>query len=309
MLEVVAIGELLFDIFVLPDGEERVEFGGSPANLCVHLAGAGHRVALCAKVGRDGLPLVGILESFGVDARWISIDDYYPTTRVILCRQPGAPEFEFERGADALLKGDDLAGLELWGVKLVHTTAFALSRPPQREAVLSLLDKAASSGIAISLDANYRPSLWDDPREGRDLVLSLVPRTRWLKLSSHDAEFLLGTREHGEAIPRLAELGAQGICFSTGPSGALIIDGGKELHLPAPEVEVVDPKGAGDALYAGVLHAFLAGLSLEEGAELGLMWTASVLRGWGSLPEGKGVIEGGKTMTASEIQGKRKEEA
>ncbi len=304
----VAIGELLFDVFVLPDGEVRVEFGGSPANLCAHLAGAGHRVALCARVGRDGLPLVGILESLGVDVRWVSVDDDVPTTRVILRRQPGAPEFELERGADALLKREDLAGLELRDVKLVHTTAFALSRPPQREAVLSLLDEAASSGIALSLDANYRPSLWDDPGEGRDLVLSLVPRTRWLKLSSHDAEFLLGTRKRGEAIPRLADLGARGICFSMGPGGALIVDGGRELYLPAPDVEVVDPKGAGDALYAGVLHAFLAGRAPEEGAELGLAWAASVLRCRGSLPEGKGVIEGVKTPTASKIQSERKEE-
>ncbi len=290
MADVVAIGELLYDVFVLPEREVRVEFGGSPANLCVHLARAGHSVILCARAGYDGAPLVRILRTFGVDTRWISMDSALATTKVILRREPGAPEFELERGADVFIGREDIVGLDLGDAKLVHTTAFALSRSPMREAALALLERAESLSIALSLDVNYRPSMWDDPWRGRSLIASLIPRLRWIKLSAHDAEHFLGTSDPGNAIRRLKELGARGICLSLGPKGALILEGKKRLELAAPKVEVVDPKGAGDALYAGILHGFLTEAPLEEAATIGLEWAGSVLQGRGSIPEGKGVI-------------------
>jgi sugar/nucleoside kinase (ribokinase family) len=49
------------------------------------------------------------------------------------------------------------------------------------------------------------------------------------------------------------------VVLKQGASGAVLARGGERHRLPAPQVEVVDTTGAGDAFNAGFVHAWLKG--------------------------------------------------
>jgi ribokinase len=90
-----------------------------------------------------------------------------------------------------------------------------------------------------------------------------------LVVNEHEAAFLLGRRVEGvdgalSAAPRLLSMGPHSAVITVGEAGAVFANGDSAKHLPAPEVEVVDTTGAGDA-FVGALAAQLAReASLEE---------------------------------------------
>ncbi|MDP9481478.1 MAG: PfkB family carbohydrate kinase, partial [Actinomycetota bacterium] len=83
-----------------------------------------------------------------------------------------------------------------------------------------------------------------------------------LVVNEHEAAFLLGEKVEGvegalAAAPRLLDLGPKSAVITVGAAGAVFSDGATTAHVPAPEAEVVDTTGAGDA-FVGALAARLA---------------------------------------------------
>ena len=125
--------------------------------------------------------------------------------------------------------------------------------------VLRAVEISAESGTRALV--NLAPT-FEVPRE---LLRELDP----LVVNEHEAAFLLGGDVEGvdgalSAAPELLSLGPRSAVITVGEAGAVFADGERSRHLPAPEVEVVDTTGAGDA-FVGALAARLArDASLEE---------------------------------------------
>jgi ribokinase len=90
-----------------------------------------------------------------------------------------------------------------------------------------------------------------------------------LVVNEHEAAFLLGESAEGleaalTAAPRLLALGPKSAVVTVGADGAVFAVGIDVGHVPAPEADVVDTTGAGDA-FVGALALWLArGASLEH---------------------------------------------
>lgn len=102
----------------------------------------------------------------------------------------------------------------------------------------------------IELDAGVRPD-----EASLDGVRSLI-------LNRREAMRLTGAYDAPDAARRLAERVAC-VVLTLGAEGALAVEGGREVRVTAPEVEVVDATGAGDLFVAAYAWADLTGLETE----------------------------------------------
>ncbi len=155
--------------------------------------------------------------------------------------------------------------------RIVHASAFALSREPCRSAVRKAFTVARAMGKIISLDPNYSPLIWPNQEEARHVIEELYALTDITKPSLDDARRFFGDDHFPhEYIARFHDLGPRIVILTMG-SGGILISKDRELlgHVPARPIEITDATGAGDSFWAGFLVALLDGNSLERSVLFG----------------------------------------
>ena len=68
--------------------------------------------------------------------------------------------------------------------------------------------------------------------------------------------------------------GVGAVVVTLGADGALVVDGGRAEHVPAPVVDAVDTTGAGDAFCGALAAALVGGAELVEAARLAVAFAA-----------------------------------
>ena len=144
------------------------------------------------------------------------------------------------------------------GCDLLHVTGItpALSETC-KETVLEALRYAASAGIPVSFDLNYREQLWE-PGEARPVFEEMVGLSSIFKLGYDEAEAVWGEGRSAEEYARWFQ-GMNGglVVVTLGRDGALAYDGSTVVTEGGIEVRMVDPVGAGDAFVAGLTGAII----------------------------------------------------
>ena len=195
LMDVVCLGELLVDMFPGEVGRRLVDVsnfrpkpGGAPANVAVALARLGRKSAFVGKVGDDvfGHHLAGVLAQAGVDTRGMRYDDYARTTMAFIASpDANSAEYLFYRnpGADTRLQAEELDRTLLKRTKVLHFGSLSLVEDPIRSALLEAVRIVREAGGMISLDVNYRPSLWRSPEDAYSMVLDILPKIDLLKVN------------------------------------------------------------------------------------------------------------------------------
>lgn len=289
--DVITMGRIGVDLYPLDIGVPlaRVEtfgkfLGGSPTNVAVAAARLGRRTAVITRTGRDafGEYLHQELRGFGVDDRWVTEVEEYPTP-VTFCeifppddfplhfyRQPKAPDLEIhppELDLDAVRDA-----------RIFWMTGTGLSAEPSRAATLAALQARSGSArsespapefrTATVFDLDWRPMFWD----GGDH--SSVAPARYREALAHatvavgnidECEIATGEREPHAAARALLAAGVELAVVKQGPKGVLAVhrDGSTADVEPLP-VEVVNGLGAGDAFGGALCHGLLAGWDIAR---------------------------------------------
>ena len=227
--------------------------GGKGANQAAAAALLGAEVTLLGRVGDDGFgePLVEALAEKGVDTSLIGAAPGSSTgTAVITVTPDGENAITVAPGANRRLTPGDVedAAEAIGGARVL----VAQMEVPT-EVVTRAVGVAARHGTRALV--NLAPS-FEVPGE---LLEQLDP----LVVNEHEAAFLLGEKVEGvdgalSAASELLALGPKSVVVTVGKAGAIFSDGESKEHLPAPEVDVVDTTGAGDA-FVGALAVSLAG--------------------------------------------------
>ena len=92
----------------------------------------------------------------------------------------------------------------------------------------------------------------------------------------------------GELEDCVAELSpkVRALVITLGPAGALAVEGGAVVEIPAAPVDrIVDTTGAGDLFAAGFLSARCRGRDLRGCLEVGALCAAEVISHFGARPE------------------------
>lgn len=270
MKRVLAIGETLIDLIVddgAPGLETAARFiardGGAPANVAVALARLGVESAFGGVVGDDpfGRRLGAMLENEGVDTSRLLATSEAPTSLAFVWKdERGDGHFQLLRLADRLLTAEDVAGFGIDQLAAIAVGSVALAAEPSRQAIGHAVELAAAAGVPVVLDVNLRPSLWSDIGAARDVCLPIIERTTLLKLSLDDARHVFGTDDDPVTAVKAARHHAPNLVVLTdGARGAWFVNQtGAVEHVPAFDVEAIEPTGAGDAFTAALISRLLA---------------------------------------------------
>ena len=270
VLDLVTVGEMVVD-FISSEKTDWLRnattfkryLGGSPANIAVYLSKLGGSSAVISKtgIGAFGNFLKSELQRHGVYTGYLVMDHRTNTTIIFVSSTTGTPDFEDFRSGDALLRPGEVSEEAVSRSRIVHSSAFALSREPCRSAVFKAFRMAREQGKIVSFDPNYSRRVWPDYKEAQRILREAYQYVDLTKPSLDDAGRIFG-REHEpeDYLPMFHELGPKMVVLTMGADGTLVSEDGKPAgHIPARPVEAVDATGAGDAFWAGFLVATLDG--------------------------------------------------
>src|SRR4051794_37323744 len=266
MPRVVVVGDLMLDVVLAParplatgtDVPGRVAFrqGGSAANTARWLARLGARTMLVCSVGRDveGRVVVAALEGDGVRVRARRVAGERTGRIGVLVAPGGERSFVADRAAADRLAPEDLAA-STFQADLLHLPAYSLLGEPLGLAGRRAVELARDAGALVSLDlSSVGPLLAAGRRAALRLVRDVAPDV--LFATRIEAEAIVGRRE----VASLADV-AGVVVVKHGRSGASVVArseaGSLEFDVATAAFEAADTTGAGDAVDAGFLVAWL----------------------------------------------------
>jgi sugar/nucleoside kinase (ribokinase family) len=279
-LDVLAFGEALVDLISaqtvtsLLDAAEFSRFvGGEVTNVALNMARLGGQAAVVACVGDDGFGryIRRELELAGVGTEFLQVTPHASTSIAINARQTATPDFIIHRGADPYILPEKKHLEAIKASRVVHASAFALSREPARTTMLNALEIAKQSGCLVSLDPNYHPRIWPDLGDFQSVLVDAYQFVDITKPSLDDCVRLFGPDlPPADYIERFLDWGAETVALTMGSRGVLLATAEDCLfHIKPSNTAVADVTGAGDAFWAGLFTALLDGYPLPEAACFG----------------------------------------
>ena len=277
---IASIGDLLLDISIVPEGELRPDDdspavitlggGGQAANFCAWTAALSEPARLITRVGDDerGRRLVADLESTGVEVCAVWAPE--PTGAIAVLVEPrGRRTMATQRGASVGLAAEDLADAWLGDVRLIHVPAYSLFVEPLASATRSAIARVRAAGGMLAVDLSSAAGL----REFGPARMAYV-------LARLKPEVLFATEAESETLGVPLQHLAQVPIVKLGPAGCMVFG----RAIPAPQVRVVDPTGAGDAFAAAFCSAWLGGAQPYESAERAVVVAADSTTRAGARP-------------------------
>ena len=280
-------------------GALTMHVAGAESNVAVGVARLGHSVSWAGVLGADphGEFILRQLRAEGVGLHYR--EDAARRTGVMFLEQRTADvtrAFYYRSdSAGSTLCPADVDGALQVGARVLHLTGITAALSPEsRKAVEYAAKQAASNGVVVSLDVNYRSKLWS--REEARQVLTPLVRHAGIVIASDDELGLVATAPAGAQDPHTAEsamvaellgFGVREVVVKRGAAGATVHTPDGRWDTPAVQVTSIDTVGAGDAFTAGYLSALLDGADvpgrLQRGALTGA-FAVSTAGDWEGLP-------------------------
>ncbi len=263
---ILCVGELLIDFIcsdvnsTLSEGSNFVKkAGGAPANVTAAIAKLGGKALFAGKVGKDafGLFLKNTLDQAGVDTSMLIMDNNSNTTLAFVSlKSNGERDFIFNRGADGLLKYEELEEEKIKTSKIIHFgSATALLGGESKETYLKVMEIAEKQNIFISFDPNYRIDLWKGrTEEFIETSKFCMKYADLVKVSDEEIKIISGEDDLNRGLEMLHKLGAKIVAVTLGKEGTLISNGKKSAIISSIKIKAIDSTGAGDAFVGAFLY-------------------------------------------------------
>ena len=266
---VTALGELLIDFTengLSNQGNYLMEAnpGGAPCNVLAMLASLGKKTAFIGKVGNDflGKHLKNVVETVGIDARNLLLDDQVHTTLAFVhTYADGDRDFSFYRnpGADMNLRPEEIDAELIAQSEIFHFGSFSMTHPSVREATKKALKIAKANGCMITYDPNLRPPIWQSLDEAREQIAFGMTQCDVLKISDNEIQWFTGKEDFDEGIRVLQNTyHIPLILLSLGKDGSRAYYRDLKVEAkPFLQKNTIETTGAGDTFCACVLNYIL----------------------------------------------------
>jgi sugar/nucleoside kinase (ribokinase family) len=290
---VLVIGDVMIDIAALLEGpiaigsDRRARIferpGGSAATQAVWLARFGIAVDFVAKVGAaDHARQSELLRRAGVEPH-LAADSYFETGRLIaIVESSGERSFLTDRGANDALEAADIPDALIARADHIHLSGYSFFSQNPRLAMRSVMRRADTR--PVSVDAASAEFLRE---AGAANFLEWTKGAAMLFPNADEAAVLTGTddpRDQGQHLAALYPL----VAIKRGAAGCEAWAGAEYWRIAAPDAQVVDATGAGDAFVAAFLAARLKGQTMEASLQKAVAAGSSATEFIGGRPTGQG---------------------
>lgn len=294
-LRVASLGECMIELSDLGAADGRVAMGvaGDTLNSAIYLArcckGAPIEVDYLTALGVDQLSqrIIEAIEAESVGTSSIArLADKLPGIYAIELDDEGERSFRYWRSQSAARVMLDEGGIELttlqtYDVLCLSAITLAILSDQARSKLMDVCAHMKATGKVVVFDSNYRPALWRDVQEARDVISAMWAVTS-VGLPSRDDEASLWPGETPEQL--FARLNLGEIAMKDGAGGPWLWAGQSlpKGSYPAA-LEVVDTTSAGDAFNAGYLAGRLRGLAPHDAAQAGHALASAVIGQKGAI--------------------------
>ncbi len=264
---IVCIGEALIDLVVdshdgLKSGSfVEIQAGGAPLNVAIGLSRLGVPSGFLGALSSDAF---GDLLSRLFDAEDIV---RIPTERVcastrlaVIDHSNDYAPFRFYGSdtSDTRLTRDHvdaaLRGAEVTGI---YMGSLPFSDPNSCQVAEYAVELAVRSGVPVFTDPNPRPAVWTSQDQMVDTTAFLLRNSTLAKISLDDAVVLGWPTEPVDVLRHCRECYGATVIVTGGARGCWAEIDGAVAHVRPPEIEPVDPTGAGDASFAAAISRFV----------------------------------------------------
>lgn len=263
MLDVVSLGEPLYEFSALPDrpGYWLQGFGGDTMNCAIAAARQGARAAYLTRIGADafGEELMRLWRSEGLDVSGVAIDPTAHTGVYFVTHGPRGHVFNYLRAGSAAsrMSPENVALDTVRSARFFHTSGIthAISTGAC-DAAFAAMHAAREVGAHVVYDANLRLRLWPAAR-ARAVITTAMALSDLFLLSIDEAAVLCDLQQPEAILDWCQRKGAGRVALKLGQDGVIGCADGRREHVPAHRVDALDATGAGDC-FAGALMARMA---------------------------------------------------
>ncbi len=247
----------------------RVGIGGAESNVAIGVRRLGGEAAWIGRVGADELGelVLRTLRAEQVDVSHAVVDEEAATSLMLKEQRTATTSrvtYYRRQGPGARLVPQDVDPAVVAQAGALHLTGITLALSDSACATAFGAARAAHvAGVPVSLDVNYRASLWPADR-ARDAIETLLPLVDHCFVGHGEAVALGFDGSPADVGRTIRAFGPRTVVVKLGHRGALAVDDSVLQEVPAVSVPAVDPVGAGDAFAAGYLAELLAGRPLEQ---------------------------------------------
>jgi ribokinase len=270
MAMIFAIGDLVWDVLVKPDGlllpggdttgSIKLAPGGSAANVAAWVARCGAPAGFIGALGADvfGDLIAADLQREGVEAHIVRLRHSETGVVLALIDRAGQRSMVTNRGADHQLMPDMTPEGVLRSCSHLHVTGWSLFSDPPRAAALHAARIASASGATISFDPASYQIIREIGHDQFDRITADLP-VDMLFPNRDEGEALTGEREPQAIAAALRERfpGAL-VALKLDRDGCFIMTHTLIAHIPGQVIGTpVDTTGAGDAFNGAFLARYL----------------------------------------------------
>jgi 2-dehydro-3-deoxygluconokinase len=261
-IDLIGIGECLVEFTEQQDGSFIKDYSGDVLNTLSAARRLGASCSLLSTFGQDPfLPgLQEVLSAEKIDFSECPVHPTAPNGVYFVIREGGRRAFHFLRSGSAARDTLRMRDVEEWvkvasKARALFFSAIPLAVMYDRGHLFELLHRLKGS-TTIYFDLNFRSALWTKPEELTELLLQLATVVDHLLVTNDDHYQLTGDGSAPNALEYYRKLGFEAVVFRQGADVTFYQFAGQTVIVPTiPNVQCIDPTGAGDAFNAGFIFA------------------------------------------------------
>jgi fructokinase len=218
---------------------------------------------MIAKVGDEafGRMITSLLTKEGVDTSGVVLTSAQRTSLAfVLLGSAGEREFIFYRdnAADMFLESGELDISLIEESAVLHVNTVMLLGEVSRRAQALAVDASRRAGRLLSVDLNFRRSLWADREEMITFGRDLVAQADIVKLTEDELDDLVSGDTIADKVAGIWRERLKVCAVTKGAAGADLFTSKTHISFGGFPVAAVDTTGAGDAFTASLLSDLTA---------------------------------------------------